>query len=128
MRLIPEGFVAEESEDRVAICVGFGFDGPPEEQRNMDVVHVFAALSEVFDDRQRLGRRQAAGGGGELAADFDVGFAVGEVGEFCGDFVADVVVVAGEADGPEADVRIVVDRAMYELLRRSELARLMLSP
>ncbi len=80
-RLVPEGLVGEEGQHGVAVLVGLGFDGPPEEQRNVDVVHVFAALGEVLDDRQRLRGGQPAGGAGELAADFDVGLAIGEVGQ-----------------------------------------------
>ena len=84
-RLIPKRLVGKERQNRIAVFVGFGLDRPPEEKRNVNVIQVFAPLREPLDDRQRLSSRQPAGGASELAADFDVGFAVGEVGEFFGE-------------------------------------------
>ena len=49
--LIPKSFIAEQCQDRVTILIRFGLNGPPEEERNVDVINVFAALSELFDDR-----------------------------------------------------------------------------
>src|SRR5436190_1751423 len=104
--LVPKGFVAEEGKYGVAVFVGFGFDGPPEEQRNMDVVGVFAALGEVFYDGHRLRGGEATGRGGKLAADFDAWVAIGEVGQNARQVVGYLTVVTRQTDSPEADVGV----------------------
>src|SRR3954454_378952 len=78
-RLIPKSLVAEQIQDRITIAIRPWLNSPPKKQRNMDVIDVFTPLSQPLRNWQRLRRRQPPGRASQLAADFDVGIAIGKV-------------------------------------------------
>ena len=107
-RSVPERLVLEQLNDQVGIAAGLGFDGPPQEQWDVQVVEVFVMSQQVGDDGQAGGGRKAASRCGQLAADFGVGFAGRELGKSGGDRGRHMVAIAQQADGPESDVLVVV--------------------
>ena len=75
----PEWGILEEFQDGLAVGRALGFDGPPQQQRHARVAGILVVQGKRGDDGQGVGSRETPGGAGELRADFDIGFAGGEL-------------------------------------------------
>ena len=76
-RRIPQRRLSEERQHGVAIARGFGFDRPPEEQRQARVGGVCIVPQHGADNREILLRGQTFRGAGELHADLHILLALG---------------------------------------------------
>ena len=73
-RGFPNGLIGKQLGHGGAVANGFVFDGPPEEQRDVFVVHVLVAADQRGDDGKAVLGGPALTGGSEAATDCSVGF------------------------------------------------------
>ena len=89
-----------------AVARALFLNGPPQLQRKIRNVGVFVVREEGAHEGQGGGRGQTLGGGGELAARLDVGFARGERDQAADRFGARRAGVTDEAGAPQAHKRV----------------------
>lgn len=103
--LLPEfGSGEGELEDGFNGCAAdLCFEGPPDEERLMEVCGVFVVLQECFEDGECEVGGKPSGGAGDLFACFDIAFATGGLSDCCGEGGANVGRIANEPHCPGAD-------------------------
>ena len=119
-RTLPQGAVAEQADDGVTVKAHMGFQGEPEQQRNIGVLRILVPHGERRDQREHLAGRQTTGRRRELGTDLGIGLresarehrgediggqVASPLGTDTGDAEATIhaILVAQETRGPETN-------------------------
>ena len=68
------GMLEDDLQRQLQVAAHFAFKGPPEEQRDMQVIVILAVQQQFPKDRKRIPGREPLAGAGQLAANLHLSF------------------------------------------------------